>query len=417
MKQSRRAFLRTAAGGAAVAVGGPALLAACSSDDDGSGARPAARQWATERVPFHGLHQNGVLTRAPESAIVAALNVQAGDRAELVAAFKALSDESRRVMDGVSAESREPGFPPADSGVLGADLPPAELSIIVGVGASLFDDRFGLASRKPRELVKMPFLANDRLDPARSHGDVSLTVSATSPDVAMYAYRQLLRRTRGAFTIRWMQEGFNTVQEEAAPGVAQVRNLMGFKDGSNNLDPTDDALMDELIWVAARHGEPDWAVDGCYQAIRTIRMFVEFWDRTRLSEQEALIGRQKLSGAPLGGTAEDDEFDFADDPDGERIPLDAHIRLANPRTRKTDGSRILRRGFSYSRGFDGAGRLDQGLLFSAFQASLENGFLAVQSRLAGEPLEEYIQPEGGGFFYVLPGAEREGNYLGETLLA
>ena len=136
-----------------------------------------------------------------------------------------------------------------------------------------------------------------------------------------------------------------------------------------------------------------------------------------MSEQEALIGRHKLSGAPLGGENEDDEFDYADDAEGERVALDAHIRLANPRTPETEENLILRRGFSYSRGFDDAGRLDQGLLFSAFQSSLERGFMTVQERLAGEPLEEYILPVGGGFFYVLPGVERRGGYLGEGLLA
>jgi deferrochelatase/peroxidase EfeB len=124
-----------------------------------------------------------------------------------------------------------------------------------------------------------------------------------------------------------------------------------------------------------------------------------------------------LSGAPLGGDKENDRFDFSDDKEGERVPLDAHIRLANPRTKATDKNRILRRGFSYSRGFDDAGRLDQGLLFSAFQSSLNDGFMAVQQRLKGEPLEEYILPVGGGFFYVLPGVESRRGYLGEGLLA
>ena len=50
-----------------------------------------------------------------------------------------------------------------------------------------------------------------------------------------------------------------------------------------------------------------------------------------------------------------------------------------------------------------------------YQRSLERGFLAVQARLTGEPLEEYILPEGGGFFFALPGAER-GSYLGEALV-
>jgi deferrochelatase/peroxidase EfeB len=419
----RRRFLRNAAGGAAVAaVGGPALLAACSDGSDASAAEPApakeaeAREERT-RVEFHGQHQAGVLLRAPEAGIVAAFNSQANDRAALVDAFRSLSSTAQELMDGEPPEQRSPGFPPNDSGVFGDALPPSELSIIVGVGASLFDARYGLADRKPRELVKMPFIANDRLDPALSHGDLSITISAGTADMTNYALRQLMRRTRGAFTLRWMLEGFNTIQGDFGAGFAPGRNLLGFKDGTANPDAGDDDLMDELVWVGSARDEPGWARGGTYQAIRVIRMFVEFWDRTRLSEQEALIGRHKLSGAPLGGDKENDRFDFSDDKEGERVPLDAHIRLANPRTKATDKNRILRRGFSYSRGFDDAGRLDQGLLFSAFQSSLNDGFLAVQQRLKGEPLEEYILPVGGGFFYVLPGVESKRGYLGEGLLA
>jgi deferrochelatase/peroxidase EfeB len=73
--------------------------------------------------------------------------------------------------------------------------------------------------------------------------------------------------------------------------------------------------------------------------------------------------------------------------------------------------------FGFLRGFDGAGRLDQGLLFASFQRSLLRGFLAVQARLKGEPLEEYIQPVGGGFFFALPGVRDEDDWFGRALLA
>ncbi len=173
--------------------------------------------------------------------------------------------------------------------------------------------------------------------------------------------------------------------------------------------------MDRHVWVGADDGEPDWAVGGSYHVVRVIRMLVEFWDRTRLSEQEALIGRHKDTGAPLGASDERAEVSFEGDPDGETTPLDSHIRLANPRTEKTAEQLMLRRGFSYTRGVDRVGQLDQGLAFVSFQRSLST-FLAVQERLNGEPLEEYIRPEGGGFFLALPGVADEGTSLAEGLL-
>jgi deferrochelatase/peroxidase EfeB len=146
-------------------------------------------------------------------------------------------------------------------------------------------------------------------------------------------------------------------------------------------------------------------------------MFVEFWDRTPLREQEALIGRHKASGAVLGKATEHDTPAYADDPDGLVVPLTAHIRLANPRTPAAEENLILRRGFSFSRGFDGSGQLDQGLAFVCYQRSLRKGFLAVQERLSGEPLEEYIMAVGGGFFFALPGVPSPDRFLGDALLA
>ena len=150
--------------------------------------------------------------------------------------------------------------------------------------------------------------------------------------------------------------------------------------------------------------------------VRLVRMLVERWDRTPLHEQQQIFGRDKKEGAPLGKVREHDEPDYGDDPEGRRIPVDAHIRLANPRTPDTARSHILRRGYNYSRGVSRSGQLDMGLLFICFQQDLERSFITVQKRLDGEPLEEYIKPVGGGYFFALPGVPDAGSYLGAGLI-
>lgn len=416
-RSSRRNFLRTAVVGGGALTASP-LIGACSGDDGDASAptpSPAVGGPVARFVPFEGPHQAGVtLQPAPARGLAASFTSVADDRAALETMFRELTGEIRGLMAGHPPEVRPEEYPPTDSGVLGTDPPPDNLTIVASVGASLFDDRYGLAARRPSELVEMPFLANDRLDPARSHGDVLLTIEADHPDTIQFALRQLMRRTRRELVLKWMVDGYTRGSPQQAGETGAPRNLMGFKDGTANLDSTDAALMERYVWIQDGDDQPAWTVGGTYLAFRTIRMFVEFWDRTPLAEQEAIMGRHKDTGAPLGMDDETDEPDFGTNPDTV-TPIDAHIRLANPRTGGSEENLILRRGFHYTRGFDRAGRLDQGLAFESFQRSLAKGFLAVQGRLSGEPLEEYILPEGGGFFFTLPGVESSSGYLGEGM--
>lgn len=425
---SRRALLAGAAGA------GGAALVGCSvgrgSSSQATAADAATPPGATDGptlatgpvyLPFHGPHQRGVTAVHHGHGILAAFTVTARNREELRQMLTTLTTESERLMTGRPYEERAPDLAPLHPGTVGNPPPPADLSVTVSVGSSLFDQRFGLAERLPAQLEPMPALTNDRLDPARTHGDVLLSISSTRGDVDRYALRQLLRTTRGALAPRWIVDG-SSGRSDARPAQPDKadepsgRNPMGFLEGTSNLDPLDEGQMDEFVWVHDDPGEPAWTTGGTYQVVRAIRMRVELWDRVGLTDQQDLIGRQKVSGAPLDGTVETDVPDFANDPDGTITPLDAHVRRANPRTPETAGQKILRTGLNYWRGLDGAGQLDEGRAFVSYQRSIRDQFLPIQERLAGEPLEAYLVPEGGGYFYVLPGVEDHDRYLGDTLL-
>jgi deferrochelatase/peroxidase EfeB len=399
----RRALLR----GALAAGGAAALVGADSTATPG----PAEGQQATS-YPFHGAHQSGILTPKQRCAAFVSFDVTAADRAALADLLRTLTERLRFLATGGIPEPLGISAPPSDSGVLGPVVPADGLTATVGLGASLFDDRYGLAARKPRRLRAMETFPNDDLDPAQCHGDLLLQLAADNADTVAHALRDVARHTRGGMQVRWRIDGFSSPPRPAGT----PRNLLGFRDGTANPSVADARAMDQLVWVGPGLGEPAWTYGGSYLAVRLIRMLVEFWDRVTVSEQERMFGRRKDSGAPLDGDAEFDTPDYATDPKGDVIPLDAHMRLANPRTPATADQRLLRRGFNYDRGTDANGNLDMGLVFCAFQQDLERQFVTVQRRLADEPLVDYVTPFGGGYFFVLPGVRDPRDWLGSRLL-
>jgi deferrochelatase/peroxidase EfeB len=260
----------------------------------------------------------------------------------------------------------------------------------------------------------MPRFAHDEYDPARTGGDVLLQIAAGQRDTVAHAVRELMRQVAGTLTPRWTLDGFTTAPRGPNPA-SSTRNLFAFRDGTANPRVDDAELMNRLVWVGRGGGEPAFAEHGTYVVVRTIRQHVEFWDRVGMLEQEQIIGRDRVTGAPLGGSREYQDPDYASDPKGRRVPLDAHVRLANPRTPETADQRILRRSFNYNRGVDEAGDIDCGMLFTVFNQDPERQFAAIQRRLTDEPMTDYITVVGGGYFFAPRGARADGDWVGSGL--
>jgi deferrochelatase/peroxidase EfeB len=416
----RRRLLQVGGAGlaaAAVAAGGTALASRRGGDSD-----TAAPGALDAPVPFYGEHQAGITTPAQDRLHFAAFDVTTTERDELIALLKEWTLAAAQLTQGheagaTGATGGPAAAPPDDTGEA-LELPASQLTITIGFGPTLFttadgEDRFGIAAKRPPALAGLPHFPADDLDPARSGGDIGVQACANDPQVAVHAIRNLARIAFGRAEIRWSQLGFgrtsSTSRAQSTP-----RNLMGFKDGTNNLKLEDGALLADQLWAHSGDGAA-WMTGGSYLVARRIRMNVETWDRTSLGEQESIFGRSKGSGAPLSGEGEFDEIDFEiAGADGQPlVGTTSHVRLAHPS--HNAGAHLLRRGYNFADGSDGLGRLDAGLFFLAYQRDPRKQFVPVQRNLARhDALNEYVKHVSSALFACPPGVER-GGYWGQTL--
>jgi deferrochelatase/peroxidase EfeB len=372
-----------------------------------------------ETLAFHGAHQAGIVTPAQDRLVFGAFDLTIDSADELQELLRTWTDAAARMTAGQST-GPIPGpsdAPPSDTEEA-VGLGAARLTITFGLGAGVFErdgkDRFGLAARRPALLTPLGPLPGEQLEAQISDGDVCVQACANDPQVAFHAVRNLARTARGLAVLRWTQLGFGRTSSTTSEQ-ATLRNLQGFKDGTNNLHGDDEQAMRRYVWVGSE--EPQgWFRGGTYMVSRRIRMFIESWDRDTLGDQQNVIGRFKASGAPLTGKYEHDTVDLAARAgDGNPvIPVNAHIRLAAPAS--NDGQRILRRGYSFTDGIDPVtGELDAGLFFICFQRDPHRQFAAIQRQLgARDALDEYIQHRSSALFAVPPGIRRSG-YLAEGI--
>jgi deferrochelatase/peroxidase EfeB len=364
--------------------------------------------------PFYSqVHQGGIATLPQRYAVFMSFSLAAGTgRADLQALLARWSAAAAILQQGNPVGTVQPQVevqPPTDTGEA-YGLSPASLTVTIGLGPSLFGDRFGLAAQRPAVFTDLPPLNGDNLDPRLHGGDLSVQACADDPQVCYHAVRNLARLGRNIVSPFWAVLGFG--RGSAGPGQQTPRNLLGFKDGTRNIST--EAEYDRFVWVD--NSDQAWMNGGTYQVVRKIRMLMETWDVDRVGHQQRIFGRTKAEGAPLSGKAEFDTPNFsAKDADGNPLidPL-SHIGLAA--RENNDGIMIRRRSYNYTDGLDANGQLNAGLLFISYQRDPQN-FIRLQNRLgSNDLLNEYIRHIGSAIFAVPP-APAEGHYVGQSLFS
>jgi deferrochelatase/peroxidase EfeB len=333
-----------------------------------------------------------------EHLVLAAFDVTTERVSELRDLLAAWSAAATRLLEGRRSEE-EVAAGEVDTGEA-HDLPPGELSLTFGLGPGVFaEDRFGLRDARPVALRPLPAFPGDALDPRRCDGELCAVACASDAQVAFHAFRTLWRVARGAARLRWAQTGF-------LEGPGRPRNLLGFKDGTYNV-PTQRAY-DRHVWIHGR--DRSWMTGGTYLVARRIRLLLEAWDALPVETQERIIGRHKVTGAPLG---EEREYDLRR-LDDETIPRDAHVRVASPPS--NDGVRLLRRSYNYFDGVDpDTGELDAGTIFLCYQRDPRRQYVPVQRRLAeSDALSAHVVHTGSAIFAIPPAARLTG-YIGEGM--
>ncbi|HET7634433.1 MAG TPA: iron uptake transporter deferrochelatase/peroxidase subunit [Burkholderiales bacterium] len=364
-----------------------------------------------EHAFYGSAEQAGIMTPQQRYALYMTFDLTSNNRSDLQLLLARWSGAIAQLMKGQTIGQVEPkrvGGVGADTGEA-LNLGPASLTVTVGLGPKVFSDTYGLASKKPPRLRNLKQLPSDALRPELTGGDLSLQACADDPQVTYHAIRDLARIAKdiGVASTRWAVLGFG--RASAGKGQVTPRNLLGFRDGTRNIKSADD--FDRFVWI--KEG-PSWQRHGSYQVVRKIQMQIENWDTDRVSDQNDIFGRHKVSGAPLTGHQEFDTPDFhkRDSAGNLVIPPTAHIRLAAHEN--NGGLKILRRSYNYTDGINRFGLLDAGLLFICYQNDPAH-FETLQTRLgASDRLNEYIAHIGSAVFFVPP-APQPGHYIGEQL--
>lgn len=380
----RRFLIGTLAG----AVGGATITAVGGTLAAGSRGASHSGSESPGHVPFYGRYQAGINrpgTPQPHTLVTVMDVDEAATAADIENVIRVLGTAIASIVD----PSRDPS----------PNLPegPGDITITIGIGPRLVSM---IAPSLPGATPLPDFVGDEKIAPNLNGGDILLQICASDGGALDPVQRELIGAAGG--TLRWQQRGFRGTGTGSI-----VRNPLGFYDGI--IVPTGEMELLENVWI--REGP---AANGTVMVVRRIQLDISEFESLPTREQEHVIGREKLSGAPISGGAREDEADLlAKTPDGEYlIPTRSHVRAAHPSF--TGSGLMLRRGYAYTNSEENG--VSQGLLFICYQND-PDVFIRTQQRLdETDALAAFSQVTASGMFLILPGAST-GATLGQGLRA
>ncbi len=369
-------------------------------------ATPAARR--DQRGP-----QAGILNRPPDNLLIAAFDFVPTDPASARAALEALrevvKDELKSNIEQLDPQAAV-DQPTAETGELGFDdgYDRYHLTITVGFAATAYDKLQVSAANRPSDLDPLDWskLGDTPQQPAT--GDVVLQLCGDSIYILEHVVRRIEHQLAGQFALIWTLSGAQRHNSRSGRvSRDEGRALIGFLDGTANLDPKNNANDAGLVFVGPdmppyppvppngvdSYGqptgpnfppdlrqppapEPESSDHGTYMVVRASVLDISHWDTSTLGDQQHAIGRFKLSGsglqAPNDPSVPPVDPDYSTDPGGTITPLTAHVRKANPRTPDDLNRRIYRRGYPLV--LPTTQGLSRGLVFICFGRSLSTQF-------------------------------------------
>ncbi len=397
----RSLFGYLGAAGAGAVLGGGGVAAALNGAPPSATSSPTTDPVHGQTYSPFGEHQSGIITPKPAAMRAIAYTLKAStDASALARLMRIWTGDIEALMAGRPV----PGDPAGELAQAGVSL-----TVTVGLGPRVFA-LSGLGRMKPTGFMDIPAMKHDRLVSAWSGGDLLVMVAADDDTTITYAADRLTRDASPFASIAWVQDG-SWRGTDASGQAVTGRNLFGQVDGTAN--PTGDDLA-AAIWPE----EPlEWFAGGTCLVFRRVEMLLGSWNKLTRDQQDAVIGRQISSGAPLG---EDNEFDALDlaatDGDGNLvIPVNAHARRAHPD--QNSGRKMLRRGWNYEYvdTSEGSVNVTIGLLFLAFVADIASQFIPVQHALdAQDALNQWTTAIGSAVFAIPPGWE-DGDWIASQL--